>query len=89
MSRQHEARLTAGELLRAALGYAAAGWPAFPCHPDNPDCQHPRGCGCKAPLTEHGFEDAATDPALIRAWWSRWPGADVAIATGRAGRRCP
>lgn len=69
----------------AALGYALAGWPVFPCRPDNPGCPHPRGCGCKAPLTEHGFQDATTDPAVIRAWWQTWPRANVAIATGMPG----
>lgn len=69
-----------GELLAAALRYASAGWPVFPCTPDGtaaPD--H------KAPLTAHGFKDATTDPARIRAWWHRWPDANVAIATGEPG----
>ncbi len=64
-------------VLGQALAYAAAGWPVFPCRPDGtapPD--H------KAPLTVHGFKDATTSPAVIRAWWSRWPDANVAIATG-------
>jgi hypothetical protein len=43
----------------------------FPCRPD-----------AKVPLTAHGCKDASTDPVLIRAWWSRWPYANVAIATG-------
>ena len=74
-----------GELLTAALRYARSGWPVFPCRPDNPDCPHPRGCGCKAPMTGHGFEDATTDPAVIRGWWSKWPAANVAIRTGAPG----
>jgi Bifunctional DNA primase/polymerase, N-terminal/Primase C terminal 1 (PriCT-1) len=60
--------------LAAALAYAARGWPVFPCKP-----------GSKAPNTEHGFLDATTDPAVIRAWWQRWPAANVAIATGTPG----
>lgn len=68
-----------------ALRYAGAGWPVFPCQPDNPDCAHPGGCRCKAPLTGHGFRDAATGPDLIRAWWAKWPTANVAIATGAPG----
>jgi len=62
------------ELLAAALRYAAAGWPVFPCKP-----------GSKEPLTRHGFKDATTDPAVIRAWWACWPDANVAIATGAPG----
>jgi Bifunctional DNA primase/polymerase, N-terminal len=72
-------------LLAAALRYAHTGWPVFPCRPDNPDCTHPRGCGCKAPLTKRGFRDATTDPGVIRTWWQTWPQANVAIATGAPG----
>ena len=60
--------------LDAALGYAARGWPVFPCWP-----------GRKNPHTEHGVLDATTDPAQIEAWWTRWPDANVAIATGQPG----
>ena len=58
----------------AALAYAAAGWPVFPCKPDQ-----------KAPDTAHGFKDATTDPAVIRRWWRPWPDRNVAIATGAPG----
>ena len=60
--------------LDAALRYAAAHWPVFPCKP-----------GSKEPATVHGFKDATVDPAVIRAWWSRLPAANVAIATGAPG----
>jgi hypothetical protein len=56
----------------AALEYAANGWPVFPCRPW-PD---------KTPLTAHGFKDAKTDPAVIAAWWRRWPGAVIGMPTG-------
>jgi Bifunctional DNA primase/polymerase, N-terminal/Primase C terminal 1 (PriCT-1) len=68
-------------MLRQALAYAAAWWPVFPCKPDGT----PKDDGWKAPLTEHGFCDAATDPRAIRAWWARWPNANVALATGAPG----
>jgi hypothetical protein len=58
-------------ILEAALRYAARDWPCFPCQP--------RG---KKPLTVHGCKDATTDAQTIRAWWKRWPAANVAIATG-------
>lgn len=68
-------------LLAAALRYAAAGWPVFPCKPDGtPEAEH-----WKAPLTEHGFLDATTNTAIIRSWWARWPAANAAIATGAPG----
>lgn len=62
------------DMLAAALRYAAAGWPVFPCQP-----------GAKAPLTPNGFKNATTDPAIIAAWWSRSPRANVAVATGAPG----
>ncbi len=58
--------------LSIALDLAAAGIPVFPCRPD------------KTPLTRHGFRDATTDPATIRAWWKRHPSAAPGIPTGRA-----
>ena len=48
--------------LRQALAYARHGWPVFPCHP-----------GRKTPATPHGYLDATTDPAQIRAWFARRP----------------
>ena len=61
------------EFLNAALGYAAQGLYVFPIKP--------RG---KTPLTNHGFKDASTDPEQIRAWWTRWPDANIGITTGKA-----
>ena len=46
-------------------------WPVFPCRI--------RG---KEPLTPHGFKDATTDEARIRAWWTQWPNANIATPTG-------
>ena len=60
--------------LRYALGYAARGWPVFPCQP-----------GQKIPATQHGYRDATTDPDQITAWFSRHPGRNLAIATGAPG----
>ena len=61
-------------MLAAALRYAQANWPVFPCIP-----------GEKIPATRHGFLDATTDPDKITWWWSRNPERNVAIATGRPG----
>ncbi len=58
-------------LLRAALAYARRGIPVFPCEP-----------GGKAPLTYSGFWDATTDARRIKAWWNRWPYANIAVPTG-------
>ena len=59
--------------LIAALASAARGWHVLTTSP-----------GRKVPLTAHGLHDATTDPAVIAAWWHRWPTAGVAIATGAA-----
>lgn len=59
-------------MMRAALKYAAAGIPVFPCRKD------------KKPFTAHGFKDATTDPVQIRVWFAKWPTAMVAMPTGEA-----
>jgi Bifunctional DNA primase/polymerase, N-terminal len=83
--RLHGGGVMASGVLGQALAYAAAGWPVFPCRPNADPCPAPARCECKAPLTVHGFLDATTDPAVIGAWWSRWPAGNVAIATGAPG----
>ena len=57
----------------AALQYAGRGWRVFPLKPKN-----------KIPLTRNGFKDATVAPSQIEAWWSKWPNANIGIATGRA-----
>jgi Bifunctional DNA primase/polymerase, N-terminal len=72
--------------LTAALAYAVAGWPPFPTRPDDPSCPGGKDCGCKAPFPgTRGCLDASTDPDVIRAWWRRWPTANVSVATGAPG----
>lgn len=60
-------------MLRAALSYAARGVPVLPCEPYG-----------KRPLTKDGFWEATTNVQQIRAWWGRWPSANVGIPTGKA-----
>ena len=62
------------QVLHQALACAERGWPVFPCHP-----------GHKAPLTQHGYLDATTDPAQITAWFARHPDRNLAVATGAPG----
>ena len=69
-----------------ALEYAARGWLVVPLHSPTE-----RGCSCgrtdctspaKHPRTAHGLKDASREPAIIREWWRRWPGANIGIVTG-------
>ena len=34
-------------------------------------------------MTEHGLTDATTDLSIIKGWFSKWPKANVGIATGQ------
>lgn len=78
--------MTDSAMLSEALAYARLGVPVFPCHSiangtctcSNPECDR-QG---KHPRTANGLKDASTDESAIRAWWTRWPRANVAARTG-------
>ena len=57
----------------AALAFARVGVPIFPC-----------ARGGKRPYTPAGFHDASCDAGVVRAWWARWPGANIGLPTGSA-----
>lgn len=59
--------------LGAALEYAKAGWPVFPCSP-----------ATKQPYTPNGFKAATTDTKQIIDWWSKYPYAMIGVPTGSA-----
>ena len=79
-------------LLAYALAYAVRGWPVVACHHPTTDGR----CSCgrldcedvgKHPRYHHidlpcGLHSATTDASLIQRWWTRWPQANIAIATG-------
>jgi hypothetical protein len=80
-------------LLEAASIYGELGWPVFPLHSPRPG--EPGACSCgsihehakdagKHPRTAHGLRDATTDLDRIRSWWTRWPEANIGLATGVA-----
>jgi hypothetical protein len=61
-------------LLRSALSLAERGWYVFPCVP-----------GGKRPALRGSWQDhATTEPARIRAWWSR-AAYNIGIACGSSG----
>ncbi len=55
--------------LAAALAYAGRNLKVFPLRPWG-----------KVPLTRHGLKDATTDPTQLKAWWQRWPDANLGLA---------
>jgi len=71
----------------AALDYATRGWSVFPVHGisagrcccGNPACGSPG----KHPRVGRGLTEASKAPEQIRAWWGRWPTANIAVATGQ------
>ncbi|MCX5660271.1 MAG: bifunctional DNA primase/polymerase [Planctomycetota bacterium] len=74
-----------------ALRYAGEGFAVFPLHTvrdgrctcGDGECPSP-GKHPNAALAPHGFKDATTDAATIRAWWATRPDANIGIATGAA-----
>jgi hypothetical protein len=60
--------------LQVALSCIKRGWYVFPCWP-----------GRKEPRIKGGNLSASNDEARIRAWWAKWPDANVAISTKPSG----
>jgi len=72
-----------------AMDYAVRVWAVVPlwrsvggrCACGQANCPSP-GKHPIARLAPHGVKDATTTPAVIRAWWNKYPQANVGIATG-------
>lgn len=73
------------ERIAGALFYARRGFYVFPCCDPGMAPHKHSGKPCttpgKGPLIKWG-EGATVDPATIVRLWSRWPTANIAIATG-------
>src|SRR6266545_3856914 len=55
-------------------------WSTIGCSCGQPNCAQPS----EHPLTGDGLAEATTDSAQVRAWWQRYPEANVGLATGVA-----
>lgn len=64
-------KVAAGGTLAAAVSFAIAGVPVFPC-------------AGKVPRLPRGLNSASTDPEQVAEWWSRWPDASIGLVTGAA-----
>ncbi len=69
-----------------ALRYAALGWPVLPLHwiTEKRLCSCNKACKSpgKHPMLKTGMKEASTDQGLIKQWFSKWPNANIGIATG-------
>src|SRR5438128_2207461 len=76
--------LASGELLAAALAYAAMDWHVLPLHEPKPANGSPCSCGshdCNSPGKHPRvkFADATTDEARVRYFWNQWPTAGIGL----------
>ncbi len=73
-------------MLVAALAYVERGWPVFPVHSakDGKCSCGSAKCGDvgKHPRIPNGRNGASVIPAEVHFWWSKWPDANIGIATG-------
>ncbi|MDP9362896.1 MAG: bifunctional DNA primase/polymerase, partial [Chloroflexota bacterium] len=71
-----------------ALAHAERGWRVFPvwwmeggaCACGKASCDRP----AKHPIPATGLKSASDDPAKIDRWWTQYPKANIAVATGSA-----
>lgn len=82
-----DAQPRAPSMTLSALFYARRGFAVCPlfsvdarglCECGRDDCASPG----KHPRVKHGIHASTRDEETIRAWWGKWPTANIAIATG-------
>ena len=72
-------------MLEYVLQYISRGWRCFPLHSIvDGKCTCGRKCASpgKHPRVKGGFKSATLDATQVTAWWSKWPQANIGIATG-------
>ena len=70
--------MSAATLSAAALAYAARGWPVLPLKPRDKIPRISKADGGR------GCHDASICSDQIAEWWTRWPNANIGLATGTA-----
>jgi hypothetical protein len=71
----------------AALDYAAAGMPVFPCREGGDKAKAPYLPGESSPgAKDGGHWLASREPDVLRKWWTRWPRALIGLPTGTRSR---
>ncbi len=81
----HRSTVTANNgnpLLEAAVAYARAGIPVFPCRERDEKDREGKLHKAKKPYTRHGYKDASVSEKTIVAWWTKWPNAMIGMPTG-------
>lgn len=78
----------ASAMRQHALDLGVRGFRVVPLHtPSGETCSCKAGSRClnagKHPRIKDWKRRATTDAALITAWWTEWPEANVAVALGR------
>lgn len=83
---------TTTKMVDEALWYASRGLHVIPVHSFGQDAISGEvGCSCgeptcaspgKHPIPRSGLKEATTDPEKIKAWWTQYPDANIAIVTG-------
>ena len=75
-----------GDVLASALTCGLKGWRGFPvrCVQPNGECSCETNCGRpgRHPQIKNWPKRATTSPAQLQRWWTRWPDANLGIATG-------
>ena len=75
-------------LAQTAVEFAEDGLAVFPCHSVDSAgrCSCGKGdCGRSAgkhPRIAHGLKDASKNVATVKAWWAKWPDANIGLPTG-------